>query len=162
MTKLNVTLEGRSFTIEVPPLMADMTVVTVHVDGQPVQVRLGPEQAIDPLTIDGRPYRLDTDRDLRWLRTQYGLHALEIRDLEALVTRPVTGDGRVKAPIPGLIASIAVGVGQRVELGQPLMILEAMKMQNELRAPLSGTVTSVHVEVGQVVTRAQVVAEIEA
>ncbi|MBK8027579.1 MAG: biotin/lipoyl-binding protein [Chloroflexi bacterium] len=162
MAKLNVTLEGRSYTIEVPSLVADMNSVTVLVNGQPVQVTLGTEPTIDQLAIDGRPYRLDYDRDLRWLRTQRGLHALEIRDLEALVTRPITGDGRVKAPIPGLIASIGVSVGQTVELGQPLMILEAMKMQNEVRAPLSGIVTTLHVDIGQVVTRAQVLAEIEA
>ncbi|NUQ07271.1 MAG: biotin/lipoyl-binding protein [Anaerolineae bacterium] len=165
MAKLSVTLEGRSYTVEVPPLQADVTAFTVLVDGQPVQVtvdRLDGAQALDFLTVDGRPYRIDSDRDLRWISTQRGLHPVELRDLEAITTRPATGDGRVKAPIPGLIASIAVAVGQPVEVGQPLLILEAMKMQNELRAPLSGTVRSLHVEVGQVVARAQVLAEIEA
>lgn len=54
-------------------------------------------------------------------------------------------DGRVKSPIPGLVAHIRVQVGDRVEAGQPILVLEAMKMENEIRAPVKGVVTAVHV-----------------
>lgn len=162
MAKLSVTLAGQEFCVDVPTLTQDFSTITLMVDGQPVEVSVNSEREIEFLMVDGRPFRVDYDRDLRWIKTQHGLHRVDIRDLEAIVTRPVTGDGRVKAPIPGMIASIAVSVGQKVEIGQPLLVLEAMKMQNELRASTSGVVKTIHVQVGQVVSRAQVLAEIEA
>ena len=57
--------------------------------------------------------------------------------------------GTVSANIPGKIVTIEVEVGQEVEEGQVILILEAMKMQNEIQAPVSGTVTSVNCEEGQ-------------
>jgi biotin carboxyl carrier protein len=53
-----------------------------------------------------------------------------------------------------------VEVGQPVEAGQPLVMLEAMKMENEIRAPFSGTVCAIHVTQGQSVVRAEVLAEV--
>ncbi len=59
------------------------------------------------------------------------------------------GDGdAVRAPIPGVITEIRVAPGNQVKRGQVLLILEAMKMQNEILAPFDGTVTSVPVSQG--------------
>ena len=57
--------------------------------------------------------------------------------------------GKVTANIPGKVVTVEVTVGQEVEEGQVVMILEAMKMQNEIQAPVSGTVTDIHCEEGQ-------------
>ena len=57
--------------------------------------------------------------------------------------------GTVSANIPGKIVTIEVEVGQEVSEGQVILILEAMKMQNEIQAPVSGTVTSVNCDEGQ-------------
>jgi biotin carboxyl carrier protein len=57
--------------------------------------------------------------------------------------------GKVTANIPGKVVTVEVTVGQEVEEGQVVMILEAMKMQNEIQAPVSGTVTEIHCEEGQ-------------
>lgn len=51
----------------------------------------------------------------------------------------------VKAPMPGLIHSIAVTVGQEVEKGEPLLILEAMKMENVIKSPGKGVISKIHV-----------------
>lgn len=59
----------------------------------------------------------------------------------------------VKAPMPGLILDILVQVGQEVKKGDPLMILEAMKMENVLKATGEGTITSIVVEKGQSVEK---------
>ena len=59
--------------------------------------------------------------------------------------------GKVTANIPGKVVTVEVTVGQEVEEGQVVMILEAMKMQNEIQAPISGTVTVVHCEEGQAI-----------
>ena len=81
-----------------------------------------------------------------------------MRDAET--TRPAVADGRVKAPIPGLIARVLVAPGQTVETGQPLLVLEAMKMENELRAPRGGTVQAVKVKPGQTVTLGELMVEV--
>jgi pyruvate carboxylase subunit B len=59
--------------------------------------------------------------------------------------------GDVKSVMPGVVVELLVSEGESVEQGQPLLILEAMKMQNEIGAPASGVVKRVHVKKGQAV-----------
>lgn len=59
------------------------------------------------------------------------------------------GSGRVVAPMPGLVVSVLVEPGQTVEAGQPLAVLEAMKMQHTLKAPARGTIAEVRIAKGQ-------------
>ena len=58
------------------------------------------------------------------------------------------GGTKVTAPMPGTILAVNVSVGQKIEEGQAVVILEAMKMENEIPAPASGTVASINVEKG--------------
>ncbi|MBE2267278.1 MAG: biotin/lipoyl-binding protein [Anaerolinea sp.] len=164
MSKLAVTVGGHTFQIELA-LTEGAEEVTVSVDGAPVNV-VRPDAHVSYeqcswIIVDGRPLEIEFDRDLHWIRGKSGIEALEIVDREALVSRPRSGDGRVKAPIPGLITQVLVNVGEAVEVGQPLVYLEAMKMQNEIRAPYNGVVKAVHVGSKQTVIREQVLAEIE-
>lgn len=57
--------------------------------------------------------------------------------------------GKVSANIPGKVVTVEVSVGDEVVEGHVVMILEAMKMQNEIQAPISGTVTEIYCEDGQ-------------
>ena len=57
--------------------------------------------------------------------------------------------GKVSANIPGKVVTVEVAIGDVVEEGHVVMILEAMKMQNEIQAPVGGTVTEIHCEEGQ-------------
>lgn len=77
------------------------------------------------------------------------------RQIQALTGRkpPTAGGGVVLAPMPGLVVRIEVTAGQRVEAGAGLVVVEAMKMENELRATRGGVVSQVHVAVGQAVER---------
>jgi len=59
------------------------------------------------------------------------------------------GDLPITAPIPGLVVKVLVEEGQMVALNEPLAILEAMKMENEIRAPREGIVKDISIEVGQ-------------
>jgi biotin carboxyl carrier protein len=61
---------------------------------------------------------------------------------------PDSGEVRIRAPMPGLIVSLPVKAGQAVRQGEVLVILESMKMDNELRAPRDGTVARLHIEIG--------------
>src|SRR5205809_97683 len=63
------------------------------------------------------------------------------------------GGGTVRAPMPGVVVRIEVVEGQQVDAGAGLVVVEAMKMENELRAPRSGMVQTVHVAVGQAVEK---------
>ncbi|HHY59486.1 MAG TPA: biotin/lipoyl-binding protein [Clostridia bacterium] len=68
----------------------------------------------------------------------------------APATPPAKGEGQsVVSPLPGVVLSINVKVGDQVTAGQTVVILEAMKMENEIPAPINGTVTSILVSKGQ-------------
>ncbi len=69
--------------------------------------------------------------------------------------KPPEGELVVKAPIPGLIVKVLVTASQEVAEGEPLLILEAMKMENELRAPRHGIVHEVRVEARMQVAQGQ-------
>jgi pyruvate carboxylase subunit B len=66
----------------------------------------------------------------------------------------------VKAPMPGLVLRLDVAMGQRVEPGTGLLVLEAMKMENEITAPSSGVVHAIRVEAGQAVEKGVTLVEI--
>jgi biotin carboxyl carrier protein len=68
----------------------------------------------------------------------------------------------LKAPMPGLVISVPVTEGQMVEKGQTLVILESMKMQNELRAPYSGKVARLRVKAGESVEQKQILLNLTA
>lgn len=72
------------------------------------------------------------------------------------------GDGRVEAPMPGSIVAVKVAVGDSVAAGQPLVVLESMKMHNELVAPVSGRVKRVNCKAGEQVAYGQALVEIGA
>lgn len=98
-------------------------------------------------TLRGRPVRLTVMDELR------------AQALEGLVHGPASGT--ITADIPGLVVQILVEPGARVHQGQPVIVVEAMKMQNELAAGLGGTVKEVPVRVGQTVNPGDVLIVIE-
>lgn len=63
--------------------------------------------------------------------------------------------GVVTAPLPGVISEIRKSVGDRVEIGNVLLVLEAMKMENEIFAPVSGVVREIYINQGQQVGRGE-------
>lgn len=83
-----------------------------------------------------------------------------IRDLSAAIAGP-TGPAPIIAPMPGLIVRVNVSVGDRVEAGQGLVVMEAMKMENELRAIAAGTVRSVEVSPGTAVEKGALLVALE-
>ena len=71
-------------------------------------------------------------------------------------------DGELRAPMPGSVLLTPRAVGDAVEAGQPVVVLESMKMELALTAPIDGTVTELSVSVGDKVGRDQAVAKVEA
>ncbi len=68
---------------------------------------------------------------------------------------------KIKAPMPGKVVRVLAGVGTQVELGQSVIVIEAMKMQNELKAPKNGVVKKINVAEGAAVDAGQALAEVE-
>jgi biotin carboxyl carrier protein len=164
MRKIAVTIDGHAFEVELDIYPWTPSELTVTVNGQPVTIAMPPMSApleqLGWLVVGDRPYEIEFDPQLRWLRSSRGRHELEVRDLDASVTRPRSGDGRIKAPIPGLVTRVLVAVGQEVQAGQPLLTLEAMKMENEIQAPFTGQVRSLHARPGQPIARDELLVEI--
>nr|MDQ3570336.1 biotin/lipoyl-binding protein [Actinomycetota bacterium] len=71
------------------------------------------------------------------------------------------GGGKITAPMQGTITRVMVAVGDAVELGQPVFVLEAMKMESNVNAEVAGTVAQVRVGPGETVSAGDVVAVIE-
>jgi biotin carboxyl carrier protein len=72
-----------------------------------------------------------------------------------------TGEFHLKAPMPGLVVTIPVAEGQEVKKGQVLLILESMKMQNELKSPRDGKVNRIKVKAGESVEQRQTLLSVQ-
>ena len=83
-----------------------------------------------------------------------------IRDLSA-ASAAAAGPSPLVAPMPGLVVRVAIGVGDQVTAGQGLVVMEAMKMENELRSSAAGTVKAVHAAPGTAVEKGTVLIELE-
>jgi biotin carboxyl carrier protein len=79
----------------------------------------------------------------------------------AAARRAPAGAARLLAPMPGRIVRVLAEAGQQVEAGQGLVVMEAMKMENELRAPRAGRVAEVHALEGQTVETGALLAVVE-
>lgn len=131
-----------------------------EIPGSPVRV----------VTIDGLQYQVVARREgpkgryVLWMDGwRADVEALDerqrtIRDLRA-ANAAAAGPAPVIAPMPGLIVRVHVEAGAQVEAGQPVVVMEAMKMENELRAPATGTVKAVLVTPGQAVEKGTVLVE---
>jgi biotin carboxyl carrier protein len=121
-------------------------------------------QPVYSLVIDGKSYEAyvyegEDEWQVLLLGQQYSVQVEDEREkrLRAAAggTLVESGEFNLKAPMPGLIVSVAVEPGQQVDKGAVLVILESMKMQNELRAPRAGTVSRVKVKTGETVEQRQ-------
>ena len=90
---------------------------------------------------------------------------LEVRRARPELVRKNAGgrkaDGRIKPPMPGKVVEVKVKEGQEVAEGDVLLVLEAMKMQNDLKAPMAGKVAKVHVSDGSNVEASTVLVELQ-
>ena len=168
---MNTLLRSGDRTLEVS-LAADGAGLTATLDGAPVRVtdvRSGPRTAVAGgtvhelwLEIDGRPCRalVARLRD-RVLVTLDGLlYTFETGDAARGAAHGGGGSGIVTAPMPGKVIAVLVVEGDTVEAGQPLVVVEAMKMETTLAAGIAGRVKKVSAAPGQLVDAGQVLVEV--
>ena len=116
------------------------------------------------VTLNGRTYEVEVEHGKAMLLDEYAANAPAAAPVVAPVAAPVaaapaaapagmtvSGGQSVTAPMPGNILKVNVTVGQAVKEGEVLVILEAMKMENEIYAPCAGTVSAVPVSKGSTV-----------
>lgn len=128
--------------------------------------------------VEGRSYeaRLDNDKDKDKTRDSGGIatnivvgnerFAATVRDPRSLRSRRRPADAgqgikKLTAPMPGKVVRIMAPAGTDVEAGQPVLAIEAMKMQNELKSPKTGKVKKISVSEGDAVDAGQTLAEVE-
>jgi biotin carboxyl carrier protein len=146
----------------------------VTVDGETVEARLVDVEGtpVSLLTIGSRVYRVVARRgDARGRYAisvdgrRFAVEALDertraIRDLSA-ASAAAAGPSPLVAPMPGLIVRVNVQPGDQVQAGQGLVVMEAMKMENELRSPAAGTVKTVLATPGAAVEKGALLVELE-
>ena len=118
-------------------------VYSVLIDGASYEVRVSGDQ----ITVNGRSIALRIEDPRQWKRSSgaAGAH----------------GKASITAPMPGKVVRVLVAVDMKVAAGQGIVVVEAMKMQNELKAPRDGRVTAVKVRENDSVNAGAVLAVIE-
>jgi biotin carboxyl carrier protein len=139
------------------------------VDGQAMLVEVRMLQpGVMSLILEGRQYRCILAREGEEDGVLLGSRrfGFEVSDPRSLQGRRGAGAGAagpraVKAPMPGRIVRVLVEAGDEVAEQQAIVVIEAMKMQNELKSPKSGRVTRVAVAVGETVGAGEILAVVE-
>jgi biotin carboxyl carrier protein len=136
----------------------------VSLDGKEVDASLESEGSgkLQRLFVDGTGSNVEVDRVPGGWRVQVAGEHREVQVVDERVQRlrELTGAGGetkagevLKAPMPGLVLRMQVEVGQEVVAGDGILVLEAMKMENEIRAGISGAVNEIHAEAGTAVEK---------
>jgi biotin carboxyl carrier protein len=157
--KYTTAIDGKEFTVEI----IDEKHVLINDQVLEVDFESVSGQPVYSLIIGGKSYEAyiyPDDKDWQVLLLGRLFNAVvedeRERRLRAAGSKVVEGgEFHLKAPMPGLVVAIPVTEGEAVKQGQVLLILESMKMQNELKAPRDGTVSRVRVKTGETVEQKQ-------
>jgi acetyl/propionyl-CoA carboxylase alpha subunit len=157
-------IDGKKLRVELPSGIG-VGAMECSIDGRAV---IADVQMLEPgvmsLLIGGRQYRCVLDGNGVVIGgRRYGF---EVDDPRSLQGRRGSGAGTegprpVKAPMPGRVVRVVVSVGDEVEEGQGVVVIEAMKMQNELKSPKAGRVVKISVAVGDTVGSGDVLVVVE-
>jgi biotin carboxyl carrier protein len=155
---LEVELRGDAVLVDGDPLSLDVAAVPGttlrHLLAGGASVLLAAQRGSDAgsweLQLDGVRYEVDVeDERTRAIRSRVG------------AAEGARGPRPVKAPMPGLVVRVEVAPGEQVAAGQGVVIVEAMKMQNELKADGPGVVRKIHVQAGTAVEKGVTLVEFD-
>ena len=167
----DITIDGKPHKVELERLEASGR-WRCRLDGEEIDVDVvQTTPGVLSLLIHGKSIEVqrermegEEDRDLR-LAIRGRRFAAEVRDPRALRSRRADaesqGPKKVTAPMPGKVIRRLVEEGQQVESGAALIVIEAMKMQNEIKSPKAGTVRQLSIAEGAAVNAGDVLAIIE-
>jgi biotin carboxyl carrier protein len=147
-----VSVNGESVRAHVEDLAGTpVQIVAIGNEVHRVLARRGTERGQYDLSVEGFRFSVQALDE----------RARAIRELSGASARP-TGPAHLVAPMPGLIVRVQVNEGDQVRVGQGLVVMEAMKMENELRAITAGVVRRVLVAPGSAVEKGALLLEMEA
>ena len=170
--KFDLEIDGQIRTVELEPGENGHYAVTL--DGAPLEVEarlLRP--GVLSLVVAGRSYRVVREDDVSAgngggssvvvAGQRFSYHIEDPRSLKARRAHPGGDDGPrlIKASMPGRVVRVLAGQCESVEAHQGVVVIEAMKMQNELKSPKAGTVAEMRVAAGDTVSAGDVLAVIE-
>lgn len=165
--KYITTIADKEYEVEIHgPRLVSVNGVEYKVDFEPIS-----GQPVYSLLVDGGSYQahiFEADEGALQILLRGTLYSASVED-EREKRLKTTAGGRVaengefllKAPMPGLVVQVPVNVGDEVSKGDVLVILESMKMQNELKAPRDGKVTRVQVKAGDSIEQKQAMVALE-
>lgn len=159
--KYIATVKGEEFTIEIDQERG------ILINGEPCEVdfRQLPAGGVTSLLMNHRSVSaVVEERADHWeVLIEGELYSVRVEDERAYrLSRmrtggiAVDGEAKIASPMPGIIVAVPVTEGQHVQKGDKVVILESMKMENELRAPCDGVVTQVHILPGASVDKDEV------
>jgi len=161
--KLTIELGGKRRSLE---LSRDGRRLTASLDGRAVEadaVEVGP--GIYSILMGGFSFEVQVESAASGLMVTLGPRRIPVRVVDPRQWQGRRGgsmeaEGRqqIAAPMPGKVVRLLVAQGEKVDAGRGLLVVEAMKMQNEIRSPKSGTVEKLLVTEGQAVNAGEVVA----
>jgi biotin carboxyl carrier protein len=148
-SRVRAEIDGRNYSLEVRGsgvsgyvLIAEAAVFDCRVDGRPDA---------------GKPIGVSVGA------TEYSVTLIDPKRLRGTSGAVAHADqaARIVSPMHGKVVRVLVNVGDRVEAGAGIVVVEAMKMQNEMKSPKAGTIVALHVEVGATVNAGDVLAVVE-
>jgi biotin carboxyl carrier protein len=142
-----VSVDGSEFLVD--GKKTGLTNYSLIVDNRSFEIEVDVKEDEYRVLVDGRNYHIDLvdERRVRLGGLQSGIE--------------LQGRQNVSVPMPGKIIAVLVAEGDKVEKGQGLVIVEAMKMENEVRCPINGEVKEVRVKTGDAVEAGAVLAVVE-
>ncbi len=138
---------------------------TIHGNEYDVHIQNVEDNIID-LEVNGSAYKVEVDKVIQPAKTPRLVRSRVIPPAEAKpeegtgVKTPHPPAGKINSPLPGTVINIFVKEGDTVKIGQKLMILEAMKMENNIDSDKDGKVTAIYVRPGQSVMEGDTLIEI--
>lgn len=164
--KYITTINDKEFLVEI----VDDHHVTINGKTYQVDFEAVSGQPVYSLIVDGKSHEAYVrENDDEWQVLLRGrLYPAKVEDEREKRLRAAAGGGvaeggeyHLKAPMPGLVVAIPVEEGQQIKKGQVLLILESMKMQNELKSPRDGVVSRIKVKAGESVEQKQALLSVQ-
>ena len=135
MKKYNFTINGNKYAVEIG-----------NVEEQTIQ-----------LEVNGTPYTVVVDKEIKQQKTPKLVRSVAVPSTDqAAAVKSTSKTGTIKSPLPGAILDIFVKPGDKVTVGQRILLLEAMKMENNIESDKAGTVTEIKISKGDAVMEGDV------
>lgn len=148
MKELKLEIEGKEYTVNID--------------------EFGPNEAV--ITVNGKTYKVglkDLGEQISVENVRLNVPAASSSAAPAASSPAAessgdaSGSAQVLAPLPGLIVNVLVKVGDQVKAGQKIMVMEAMKMENDINSGINGTVKTLNVKAGDNISEGDILAVIE-